>query len=71
MIYITGDIHGDTKRFSQANFPEQKNLTKDDFVIVLGDFGVTVKGVEKTIVKADEKIGFSSLTHQGMPFYGG
>ena len=40
MIYITGDIHGDPTRFSTDNFPEQKEMTKDDVVIILGDFGI-------------------------------
>ena len=40
MIYVTGDIHGDVSRFSKKKFPEQKELTKDDIVMVLGDFGV-------------------------------
>ncbi|MDO5009256.1 MAG: metallophosphoesterase family protein [Intestinibacter bartlettii] len=39
MIYITGDCHGDYERFNTENFPEQKHMTKDDFVIVCGDFG--------------------------------
>ena len=40
MIYITGDCHGDWTRFSMENFPEQKEMTRDDFVIVCGDFGL-------------------------------
>lgn len=41
MIYITGDIHGEIyPRFGNKTFPEQKTLTKDDFVIILGDFGL-------------------------------
>lgn len=40
MIYVTGDIHGDPKRFGTFNFPEQKEMTKNDFVIVCGDFGL-------------------------------
>lgn len=40
MVYITGDCHGDWSRFSMAAFPEQKNMTKDDFVIICGDFGL-------------------------------
>lgn len=40
MIYITGDIHGDPRRFNTDSFPEQKGMTRDDFVIVLGDFGL-------------------------------
>jgi len=40
MIYITGDIHGDPTRFSKNAFPEQENMTKNDYVIILGDFGL-------------------------------
>lgn len=41
MIYITGDTHIpiDINKLSVKNFPEQKNMTKDDFVIICGDFG--------------------------------
>lgn len=39
MIYITGDCHGNFGRFSEEVFPEQKNMTKDDYVIICGDFG--------------------------------
>jgi len=39
-IYVTGDIHGDIRRFSSKNFPEGKELTKDDYVIICGDFGL-------------------------------
>ena len=39
MIYVTGDCHQDFSKFSMKNFPDQKSLTKDDFVIVCGDFG--------------------------------
>lgn len=38
-IYITGDTHGDFRRFSRDIFYEQKELTKDDYVIICGDFG--------------------------------
>lgn len=41
MIYITGDTHGDwMSRLNTNSFPEQKEMTKDDYVIVLGDFGI-------------------------------
>lgn len=42
MIYLTGDTHGDMElnRLSSKTFPEGKALTKNDYVIVLGDFGV-------------------------------
>lgn len=39
MIYITGDCHSDFVRFNKENFPEQKEMCKDDYVIICGDFG--------------------------------
>ena len=39
MIYITGDCHSDFVRFNKENFPEQTEMTKDDYVIICGDFG--------------------------------
>ncbi|MDD7391215.1 MAG: metallophosphoesterase family protein [Lachnospiraceae bacterium] len=49
-IYITGDTHGAKRfgfysvdgfmpRFNTDSFPEQKEMTKEDFVIICGDFG--------------------------------
>lgn len=40
MIYVTGDCHADWTRFSMGSFPEQKEMTRDDFVIICGDFGL-------------------------------
>lgn len=40
MIYVTGDIHGNPVRLSTDIFPEQKEMTKEDFLIILGDFGL-------------------------------
>lgn len=39
MIFITGDCHGEYNRFNRHNFPIQEELTKNDYVIVCGDFG--------------------------------
>lgn len=39
MIYITGDCHRNFERFNTRNFPEQKEMTKDDYVLICGDFG--------------------------------
>lgn len=39
MIYITGDTHADFSRFSTKRFPEQKTMTKNDYIIICGDFG--------------------------------
>lgn len=41
-IFVCGDTHGlpkDTRKLNGTNFPEQKELTKDDVLIQLGDFG--------------------------------
>lgn len=38
-VWVTGDTHAEFNRFSVKNFPEQKNMTRNDIVIVLGDFG--------------------------------
>ena len=40
MIFVTGDTHGEFTRFSSHNFQKGKSLSKDDFVIVCGDFGL-------------------------------
>lgn len=44
-IFLTGDTHIpiDVEKFNTRSFPEQKTLTKDDFIIVLGDFGLLWK----------------------------
>lgn len=38
-LFFTGDCHGDFSRFSKMRFPEQENMTKEDYVIVCSDFG--------------------------------
>lgn len=46
MIFITGDTHGsiDIDKLSTKHFPEQKNLSKNDYVIICGDFGCVWDG---------------------------
>ena len=39
MIWATGDCHGNFERFRPEYFPEQAQMTKDDVVVVTGDFG--------------------------------
>lgn len=45
MIYLTGDTHIplDIEKLSKKNFPQQNKMTRDDYVIVLGDFGLLWK----------------------------
>ena len=39
MIWATGDCHGNFERFKPEYFPEQAEMTKEDIVIICGDFG--------------------------------
>lgn len=39
MIFVTGDCHASFYKFTGRLFPEQKDMTKDDIVIICGDFG--------------------------------
>lgn len=42
MIFFTGDTHGeiDIHKLSSENWPEGKALTKNDYLIICGDFGL-------------------------------
>lgn len=40
MMFATGDTHADFRRFDKSIFFEQDKLTKNDYVIVCGDFGI-------------------------------
>ena len=44
MIYVTGDTHGDFSRFSSKRFPQAKAMTREDAVIICGDFGGVFAG---------------------------
>lgn len=39
MVFVTGDCHAEFLKLNTHYFPEQKELTRDDFVIICGDFG--------------------------------
>ena len=43
MIYIISDTHGELTMFSPVAFVEEESWTKEDIVIVLGDFGFVDK----------------------------
>lgn len=43
MIFVTGDIHSKPNRFSADIFYEQKEMTKEDYLIILGDFGLVLE----------------------------
>lgn len=50
MIFVTGDTHSKVERLNTESFPEQKEMTKDDYVVILGDFGLVwdFRGENKT-----------------------
>ena len=69
-VWVTGDIHGDPIRLSMSAFPEQKRLTKEDYVIILGDFGVIwdykgPNGAEKYWLDWLEEKSFTTLFIDG------
>jgi predicted phosphodiesterase len=55
MIFVTGDTHAnlDIGKLSTRKFPEQKELTKEDFLIVCGDFGLVWDGSAREIYWQD------------------
>lgn len=46
-IYITGDTHGDFQRFGSKYFPQQKEMSRGDYVVIAGDFGGLWDGSQK------------------------
>ena len=54
----------------EINAPITKRISLENY-FVLGNFDVIVKGCEKIITTPSDTIGFSDITSQGMPFYGG
>lgn len=46
MIYVTGDTHVpvDISKLNTKNFPHQKDMTKNDYVIICGDAGIVWDG---------------------------
>ena len=59
MIYVTGDCHGEFSKLSYSNFPEQKELTAEDFVIICGDFGAVWNAGKQS---SEEKFWMSFLS---------
>lgn len=45
-VYITGDTHGyiDIDKLSYRRWPESRNLTNNDYLIICGDFGLVWDG---------------------------
>lgn len=51
IIYLTGDTHGslDIHKLSTKEFPQQKEMTKNDYIIILGDFGLIWNGSQEEL----------------------
>lgn len=65
MIYVTGDLHGDFSALeSFACSEDGKNLTKKDYVIVLGDFGIWPEKMEE-IKALSDKLNYTLLFLDG------
>ena len=52
-VFVAGDFHGrhDIAKVNSKKFPEGKELTKDDYLIQLGDFGLVFNNVPTTTEK--------------------
>lgn len=51
MIYVTGDTHAniDIGKLNTKRFPQQNGLTKNDYLIICGDFGLVWDGSHREI----------------------
>lgn len=67
MIFLTGDLHRNISRLDIENFPQQQNLTKNDYLIVLGDFGLIWDGgkLENELLDELNKKNFTTLFIDG------
>ena len=67
MIYATGDTHGNFQRFAPEHFPEQVRMTKEDYMIICGDFGGVWDGGKKDERNLDwlEELPFTTLFVSG------
>lgn len=67
MIYATGDTHGNFQRFAPEHFPEQAGMTKEDYIIICGDFGGVWDGGKKEERNLDwlEDLPFTTLFISG------
>lgn len=69
MIFVTGDCHGDYKRFSVRSFPQQQEMDRRDLVIIAGDFGYWDHSTEqeywmKWLADKDFTIAFVDGNHE-------
>lgn len=68
-IWVTGDCHGDFQRFTPEEFPQQKEMSRDDCIIITGDCGGVWAGEQTDSYKLDwlEDKPFTSSAHALYP----
>lgn len=49
MIYVTGDLHGELDIKKLFTFDQKSNLRKNDFLVILGDFGFVWNNTETDV----------------------
>ena len=68
-LFITGDTHADIdwQKLNTLYFPVQKSLTKDDYVLICGDFGAVWDGdkTDKCIQETYASRNFTTLFVDG------
>ena len=52
-LFATGDTHGSFHRFDADIFPEQKEMTREDYVLICGDFGGVWNGSIRESINLD------------------
>lgn len=67
-INLPGIKRGENTLMIKLPFGKTTNI---ESCFILGEFNVRVEGFIKTITEPTNQISFSSVTNQGMPFYGG
>jgi len=55
MLYITGDCDKNYSRFEIENFPQQRQMTKNDYVIVCGNLGAVWYGEDDPQKEQEER----------------
>lgn len=54
----------------EIKVPVGKRTNLENYYL-LGDFGVRINGMEKTLISPVRRLGFGDITSQGLPFYTG
>lgn len=77
MIRLRGDTHNEIGQFSETAMPGESSWTKDDILIVTGDFGFVFRGEDRyisernnlnTLAQKPYQILFIDGNHEGFPF---